>query len=221
MTTETFTFLHTAGLPIYFRLFDDLGQVFDFDDATFKALTAATEPYLVATERQYMDGTGRSGYTCALDLADVYLGLVPKRYVLQAYAAITPATEDLAVSSPMGITIQAGEIGEKDVIVKSCLSVKSTEGAFAQISIWIEHGGRKVDIAALDPAATASIQVREHGSGLDLFTAAAVAGDLILGVFQIEQESPGFTDDRQYQIVCSITMNGVTYSATEFEVVIG
>lgn len=61
---------------------------------------------------------------------------------------------------------------------------------------------------------TATFQVREHGSGSLLFTATADASDLNADEFEVEQSSPGFTDDREYELRVTIVENGVTHGPT-------
>jgi hypothetical protein len=220
--TETFTFdRYVAGSSLYARVFNAAGQVFDFSDNTFKALAGATTPYVAATEHADLDGTGYSGYSVAIDLDLLNPSGSRSRFALKFYDNATPAAADQAVSGAKGFTIQFGELGERDVVPQVELSVKSTEGLAAQLSAWLEHGGRKVAIGSVDAAATASITVREHGSGVDLFTLAFTAADLNNDVFEKEQATPGFTDDRQYEVEVSITENGNTYTTTHSRVVLG
>lgn len=221
MTTETFVFEYTAGADIYFRLFNAAGQVFDFSDNTFKALSAATTPYFVATEKADMGGTTQSGYVANIDLADVHNTGAVGRFVLKAYDNDTPADTDDPISDPLPITVQFGELGEGELLCQFELNVKSTEGLAAQLSVWLERNGKKIDIDTVDPSCSCSVTVREHGSGANLFTAAGVVGDLQNDRFEFEQATPGFTDDRQYDVTVSITENGNTHSTTHSSVVIG
>ena len=101
------------------------------------------------------------------------------------------------------------------------LSVKSTEGLVAQLMVWVTVAGRLVPVASLDASASCSVVVSEHDSGATLFTAAGVAGDLHSSRFEYEQASPGFTDDRQYSAVASVTLNSQTFSTTHNNIVIG
>lgn len=76
---------------------------------------------------------------------------------------------------------------------------------------------------------TCTVTVREHGSGVDLFSLDLTAEDLVQTTggtllshtFEAEQASPNFADDRQYLITCSITENGNTHSTTHNRPVIG
>lgn len=101
------------------------------------------------------------------------------------------------------------------------LSVKSTAGTTAQLAVWVEVAGKIVPVATIDASASCSVVVREHDAGVNLFTASGAASDITNSVFQYEQASPGFTDDRQYIIVATVTLNGVAFSSTHNRVVIG
>jgi hypothetical protein len=94
------------------------------------------------------------------------------------------------------------------------ISVKSTAGLAAQISAWLTIGGELVDIEGLDPTPTLSVTVREHGSGVDLFTATGDASDIFNSRFEIEQALPNFVDDRQYAADVEIDVDGTVYATS-------
>lgn len=223
MATETFLFdRYPDSSDLYVRVFDESGQVFDFADDTYKAtLAAATTPFLAMTEVADVDGTGYSGYTVAIDLDRLNATGAKKRLILKVYDSATPAATDVAVSGGKGFTVQFGQLGERDVVAQVEINVKSTEGLAAQVAAWLEHGGQKVPIATVDPAASASVTLREHGSGIDLFTLPLSAAAIESDVFEGEQATPGFTDDRQYEVEVSITENGNTHTSTHRRVVLG
>jgi len=70
MATEVFQFTGVAGTTHYLAIFNSSGQVLDFADNTFKALSGATTPRVTATERTDMGGA-KSGFTASVDLANV------------------------------------------------------------------------------------------------------------------------------------------------------
>lgn len=106
-------------------------------------------------------------------------------------------------------------------VVHAEMSVKSTAGSTAQLTAWMEVAGTRVPVTTIDAAATCGFVVREHGSGSNLFTKSGAASDVTNSMFEVEQASPAFTDDRQYELTATITLNSVAYSTTHSRVVIG
>lgn len=221
MTTETFHVEYAAEADVYFRLFNDVGQVLDFSDFTFKALAGATTPYVAATERADMAGTDRSGYTAAIDLGDVNPTGAVERYVLKAYAAAVPAATDNPIAAPLPVTVQFGRLGEGDVVAQAEFSVKSTAGLELQLTAWLECRGEPIDIASVDAVATCQITLREHGSAVATVTANATAADIIDGRFEFIFETPNLVDDRQYHLKVTINENGNAHVSTHNSIVIG
>jgi len=212
------------SLNIYFRLFNITGQAFDFNDNTFKTLSTATTPYVTATERTDMDGTNFSHYTATVDLANVNYS-APMEVYWKAYDNVSPADADVAVSTIGSMWVTFGEIttAKPNLIVFSTVNVKSTAGSTAQVKCWLELDGTKIDLITADAAVSGTVAVREHGSASNLFSKALVVGDIPTGakVFEAEQTSPGFTDDRAFQVTASIVADGTTYTSDDGILVIG
>ena len=304
MTTRNFYYVGDAGLDAYVRIFNSDGLAFDFNDSTFKAIGSATTPQQVMTERTALNGTGQSGYVTALDLGAIHDGLGPMEFFGQVYDNATPAATDVAISDPLGITIELGDIGRRQRIAWAEISVKSAAGNDAQIAAWLEADGERVEIHEVNgtvftadagtdfctsathglsngdvltlttsntlPAGlaidtryyvvnktastfqlslteggaainitdagtgihqwhqpTATVTVREQGAAAVKFTKSFTAADLadiggaIRGIFEGEQGSPAFTDDRQYEVTVAITTGGQTTTTTHRRVVIG
>lgn len=229
MATITLFVEHTAGADVYFRIFNASGQVLDFADNAFEALSSATTPYVAATERADMAGTGRSGYTAAVDLADVN-NSAAAQFVIKAYDNGTPAdadnplapaaTNETLLPAPH-IWVEYGELGRGEIVVQAEVNVKSTAGSTAQVAVWLERNGVKLDIDAIDASCTASATLREHGSASNLFALNMTDSDIQGDRFEAEQSSPAFVDDRQYEIVATITENSNTHTTTHALVVIG
>ncbi len=229
MATITLFVEHTASANIYFRVFNSSGQVLDFTDNTFKALSGATTPYVEADERADMAGTGRSGYTADINLANVN-NSAAAQFVVKAYDNETPADTDnpIAPASTNETILPAphfwvefGEYGRGEILVQAEINVKSTAGSTAQVAVWLERNGVKLDIDTIDASCTASVTLREHGSASNLFTLNFTNSDIQGDRFEKEQSSPAFTDDRQYEMACSITENSNTHSTSHGTVVIG
>lgn len=214
MATKTLFCQHTASATVYASVWNAAGQVLDFNDNTFKTLGSATTPGLALTERSDAGGTGKSLYTGALDLADVnalqdVLSVAISFYV-QAGGSPAPST-DATIGDPELLDVRFGDVAG-DVTVEFEINVKSTAGLAAQISAWLVHRGAKVALEDVDATPTISVVVREHASGVALFTATGDVDDVYDDRFEIEQATPGFTDDRQYAAEPSIDLNGTVFT---------
>ncbi len=207
------------------------GQVLDFNDNTFKAIGSATAPYLAATERTGINGAGKSSYTVDLDLSHVNTSAVYRQYLVKWYTGNTPATTINPVKSETIFAVENANASlfGRNFLVNGEISVKSTAGDAAQMSLWLEDNGVLVPLATLSPlegaAVTGQIVARQFGSGVNAFTQNFVAGDLINNVFEKEYNpSPGnaiFSNDRQYDFSGTITVNGRAFTGEIRRVVIG
>ncbi len=146
MATEPFFFIHSAGADVYFRVFNESGQAFDFDDNTFKALASCTTPYKTATEHTSGGGTGESLYVANINLSDIHDAGNAKRLVVRPYDNASPADADAALAAGDGITVQFGKSGEREVVCQADVCVKSTQGNVAQLACWLEHGGNPINL---------------------------------------------------------------------------
>lgn len=301
---RTFSFVGDAGLDAYVRVFNGSGQAFDFDDNTFKSLASCTTPYQTMTERSDVDGTSRSGYVTSLDLGAIHDGIGLQNFIVQVYDNAAPADSDVAVSDPLGLSIELGDAGKRQLIAWAKVSVKSAAGNDAQITAWLEADGQPVEVHEINGAAftadagtdvvtsnghnlsdtdaivfttsdtlpaglsletvyyvrdatantfkvaatsggaainitdagtgihkwhkpTATVTLREHGSGSVLFTLSMTAADLanvssvLKERFEAEQASPSFTDDRQFAVDVSISVGGETVTTSHEITVIG
>ena len=226
MASVDFETTHTASAGAAIRLFNltgsDAGKAFDFNDNSWDSLGAATTPYKSGTERTSMAGSGVSGYTVAVDLSLLPSPEVVQRIVPKWFAGATPATTVAVLEELDPFFVRFGMFNPVAVRVGFELNVKSTAGSTAQIGCWLEQDGVKItSLTGIDATPALSVVVREHGSGANLFTAAGDESDLVDDHFEIEQSSPGFTNDRQYTATCSITLNSTTFSTTHKFVVVG
>ena len=214
MSTITFEYEGASGGAFAIRVIgltgSQAGQVLDFNDNTFKAIGSATTPYAAATERTGINGTGKSSYTIALNLANVNSSEVAQQYLVKWYTGATPATTVTPVKSEAIITVLFGAIAG-EVTVEFEINVKSTAGAAAQIGVWLIHRGEKVDLTTIDATPALSVEVREHASGSALFTATGDDTDVFDKRFEVEQASPGFTDDRQYAAEVVVTLGSTVF----------
>ena len=221
MATQLIRRLHDAGLNVYFCVNNATAQFFDFSDDTFKALGSCTTPYIAATERTGVAGTGKSYYDATLDLADVHAGVTPLAVTITAFeqagASPDPAT-DAVISQPAGESVQRGDVIIVPVEAQFRICVKSTAGTMIQVSTWLETGGAPVPLFTLDPAATCTVTLTLFGTDIPVITIVTGVGsaDFVLsdlGRFEAEYPNPNFTADRIYVADLTITSLGVAYSA--------
>jgi len=209
MATKVFSFDYDAGADMYVRIFgrtgSEVGQVYDADDDTFKVLGSATTPYLTCTEQTAEDGTDKSSYTVAVDLANINSTLALKDYVIRAYDNATPAATDVAVGAKQEFSVQASRYGAQEITtsVKGCFT--SSAGDAVRYLIRLYVNGEFYELAN---AATGVLTVREQG-GTDLFTSGTINPVTDAGYFEYDKSTPGFTDDRLYEHEIVITESSV------------
>lgn len=290
--------LYTSGQNLFFRIFNNIGQVWDFTAKSFVALTGTSNDYIAATERTSVGGTGFSGYSVALPISELHTAGDAKGLVLMAYNASSPADANPTIMAPLPFSVQFGRIGAGKLTVQSDVSVKSTEGDLAQLKVWLDRndermavgtaggavftvnagtdlvtsnshglsngdvlllttsnalpgglsaatpyfvrdmtthtfklaatsGGSAIDITSTGTGThkwhkpTARLRLREHGaeSPTFLFDQDFTAEHLIDNCFEIEIADPGFTPDRQYDVLAEVVENGNTHSSYQPQVV--
>lgn len=209
----------TAGQTVYFTLWNSAGQVFDFDDNTFKAVGSAVTPALAATERTGPGGSV-SHYTANLDLADVHMGGNVLRLWVAAFQQVggspAPAT-DTTLTIPESqrlLDIQFAEQGIGQLRLEVAPAFTTTAGLEMRLRAALTRNGVKVPLETYDAAATLALAVREQGAGSDLFTISAttVGAD---GLFDLDQADPEFTSDRVYSFIYTLVENGNTHTFVE------
>ncbi len=188
MATETLRFDgHDASADAYVRIFNASGQVFDFDDSTFKALASCTTPYQTSTERGDLDGTAFSAYDNAIDLALLNDLPTPQRFTAKWFDNASPADSDVAVSGALDFTVQSGKLGERATIPCFDQNVKSTSGLAAQQAAWLDEEGAVVALSSIGGTAftadAGTDVITSNGHGLSNGQAIVVrGGDLPAGL---------------------------------------
>lgn len=209
MATKVFSFDYDAGANIYVRIFGrtgaEVGQVYDADDDTFKALGSATTPYIDCTEQTAEDGTGFSSYTVSVDLSLINNTLALKDYVIKAYNNGTPDSTDIAVSETLAFSVQAARFGEQDITVSCKGCNTSSAGTSVKYLIRMYVNGEFYQLAN---AATGVLTVRVLG-GADLFTSGSTNPVTGAGYFEYTQSTPEFAADSLYEHEIVITENSV------------
>lgn len=121
--------------------------------------------------------------------------------------AYDPETASLEALAAAGYVCQFG------------INVKSTEGKVLQLRAWLERDGQFVDLSSVDPAATVSISISEHGSGVVQVTAGTGEVPNADGIFEFEYDMeaedagyPNLIDDRGYTATVTITADSTPYT---------
>lgn len=99
-----------AGLDCYLRLFNGVGNVFDFADNQFRSLATAATSELEMTERTAMNGTDFSVYLAAIDFDDVNDSDEPMQIFWRVYDNATPADSDVSISELKTFLVAGGRI---------------------------------------------------------------------------------------------------------------
>ncbi len=212
MATHTIVTEYSAGATIYFALWSG-ANVFDFDDNTFTLPGSAVTPGVAMGET--VVGAGVSKYEGSLDLADLAPGLAPVTAIIgvyvQAGGAPAPVT-DTRIGLPTVLEAQLGEIGLRQIEVKTAVCTKTTAGTTIQLFAELLADGEPVPLYDIDPAATCTVDVKQHPDApLFAMNAAAVGAVNTSHRFAAEYNNPGFTADRLYVATFTITADGETY----------
>ncbi len=102
MTTERFSFTGIAGTGHYLAIFNAAGQVFDWNDNTFKALASATTKATSATEQADLGGTGKSAFIKDVDLSLLNNTTTPAKFRCDWY---THADATILVSNTVEFAV--------------------------------------------------------------------------------------------------------------------
>src|SRR3990167_11500261 len=150
MSSRSFSFSYDSTSDLYIRLFRTVdGYVFDFADNTWKVnLAACTTPdKAFDSEFTKFDGTGQSVYGWTLNLTNIHNAGDVQQTLMRFYDNAVPADADVAIDDGgLDADIQFGENGAGEVVCRARVSVKSTAGSTAQISVWLERNGQIIDI---------------------------------------------------------------------------
>ena len=162
--------LYDAGEDVYFRIFDSAGLVFDPTAKQFVAIGSTANDFIEATELAAIGGTGFSGYSAAVTLADLHNAGDVKPLVLLAFDNAAPADADVAILPPVSFSVQFGQLGRAPLTVQTEVSVKSTEGTAAQLKVWLDRDAQRIAVGTaggtIFTAATSDV-ITSAGHGLN------------------------------------------------------
>ncbi|QDV50862.1 hypothetical protein [Gimesia fumaroli] len=220
MSVEPLVRLDDSGKTIYFVIFNNVGQVFDFNAGVlaFANLGAAVKPYLAATEYPNAGGAGKSQYIASLDLATINNTAAIEHCTLiafeQAGGSPAPAT-DTPRSQPNGFSVQFGKEGLNKFRIQCGVSTDTTSGVVLELQAWLESD--EGEVVALTSAATCACQIRQIDAGSDALS--ITTGDFgnvnSQSIFTHSLSNPALENDRQYRAKFTITQNGVSWTVTK------
>ncbi|NOX55581.1 MAG: hypothetical protein GXP27_14310 [Planctomycetes bacterium] len=218
MATELLRRKDAPGKTIYYAIWNDQNQVFDFSDNTFKSLAAATTPYVVATEQTGGKG-GQSYYDATIDLNQIHKAGSRLQASIEAYEQVG-SSPNLATDTPLGTepldivfgrSVLAGR-GRVDVGLNVTI-----DGNDCWFQVWLTCDGELVDLHAADANARCDIQVREQTAGANLFQiddqddpSFALSANRE-DYFELRKQQAGFTADKNYIVTVTVTENGNTH----------
>lgn len=224
MFTETLVRLDNSDKTIYFAVFNNVGQVFDFNAGVlaFANLGSAIKPYLAATEYPNAGGSGKSQYIASLNLATINntAALVDVTVIAFEQAGGSPAlATDEPRSQPNGFTIQYGREGSNQIGIHCGISTDSTNGSYLEVQAWLESNG---EVIPLTSSATCTCYVRQIDAEADGIEITAVNFGSVNAqyIFVHSKSNPSLEPDRQYRAKFTITEGGSSWSTTKDFVVL-
>lgn len=113
MATERFSFIGDASTNHYLAIFNASGQVFDWNDSTFKALASATTKATVGTEQADLGGTSKSAYIKDVDLSTLNSTSTAAKFRADWY---TDANATALVSNTTEFTVKSSALAAAESI---------------------------------------------------------------------------------------------------------
>lgn len=210
MAVKEFTFNYDSGANIYIRIFgrtgSELSKVFDANDNTFKSSISSTT-HIVCTERALEDGTGKSAYTASVDLSNINSTFVLKDYVIKAFNNASPVAEDVSISETESFSVQVSDLGRRIIEPELGEAFTTTAGTEIRLSAYLKVDGERY---ILPGTASCTLTVREHGSGVNLYSETETAN--AQGRFELSKNNPNYTADRLYNHSVAISVDSVTFT---------
>jgi hypothetical protein len=136
-------------------------------------------------------------------------------------AAVAGGADHVVIGGTVtGMIVRGGIIQLTDIIPHVEINLTSTAGTAANLRVrCVDIHGAMVDLSDFTTA-TSSVTLTPVVSGSALFTQAFVIGDINNNAFEIQKTTPGFTDDVQYAVTGSVTLDGVAYNLPGESVVV-
>jgi hypothetical protein len=190
------------------------------EEAVSDATVDGTLAYGVL-EHTTLAGSGRSGYAVDVDLSKLNSSGAVTRFIAKWYDDAAPDADSIAVSLALPLVVTFSQLSDEAVVGHAQVTVDSTTGNNAHVSLWLMWRGARVPITG----ASCSVTLYEAGGTVALFTldeTDKLGSDAINDDrFELVQANPGFTADTQVRVEGTITLAGVTFNVEDVAVIIG
>lgn len=210
MATKRLRIEAAAGINVYFVVWRSSDNyVFDFSDDTYKAIGSATTPGLAATENTNEGGGGRSHYWADLDLSRLGTAEVIIQPYQRSGGSPAPLT-DLTLSDPLPVSVSFGLLGA--VLGGRLTPALRRELNRFDASFTLTADGQPVDLTGWDVTLTIrGIQSVEGDEEANWFP--DLEGTITAeGRAEFLRTSPGFTGDRGYTALVTLTNGSTTFT---------
>lgn len=215
---EPFPIHSATGQTIYVCVFNRDGQVFDFDDNTWKEPDVAVDPYIDAPALPNTGGADFCDYLAEIDLGVISPGpevlfVRPKAFVRQGGSNDLLTDEAIYQDAAWCVFGRSYRDDPRVECVFKGVNRRDTDPESYQCSVGMISAGQHMDLAALAPDAECEVVIRQIGSGADHFTLTATA-PAASGRFEMTRNSPNFTANRGYYATITISAGSWTFSKT-------
>lgn len=222
MSSEQLAVHFDESRTLYAAIFNEDGEVFDFDSDTFVALgLPPVDPYWPLEENVGTGGSGFSQYWFAdpLDLARINPSATAMAVRINVFDQ-AGGSEDLAADTVIQVsdlTIKGGELVGSGGAGMQCLfePIYRPNDDTMKFTVALELNGEAIE---LDVAASCAIVIRQVNpvTGANLFSVSVSAPDAN-GHFTLSKLAPNLSGDTStYRAIITIVNDGVTYTFTKF-----
>lgn len=208
MSSEDFTTRFDPGQTVYPRFQNSAGQVFDWDDESWKSEASVVDPVPSSGVSEVATLKGdQSLYKTTIDLLKLNATLstvnVWTMWVRQLGASPNLSIDE-EISTERVDIIRAGRLNP--VFTLKYQQNQKLDEPNTPASFWLSllDRGEFVDLGDVSPAPGITIDIRKEGEGADLFQATAASPDAS-GSFYLTYDNPGFgADPRLFKATINI-----------------
>jgi len=187
---------YDPGVTVYPFVGNAAGQVYDFDDDTWKAAGSVVDPVPGTVTELALPGNDQSRYSVGLDLALINPSLTLTTYWI-FWRRQLGAAVNLAIDEPIAVNshvIRCSRLNPSLTLHHRPNLMQDQSPEVASFWVWLEADGQKLDINELTPTPGIVIDIRKEGAGSDLFQATAASPNAA-GEFYVTYNTPGYGED--------------------------